>query len=132
MDAASLLVDTSIFVEHFRKQNKQTSIYYNLVGQYTLFTSTIVEFELFAGATDNGKQNDTQAILKFCTILPFSTDCARQAANVYQSLKQQNQLIDMRDIFIAATALALDLPLVTINTKHFARIQSLRLFSNAS
>lgn len=44
-----------------------------------------------------------------------------------QQLKQENKLIDTSDILIAATAIAHDLPLVTLNRSHFERIRDLRL-----
>lgn len=50
MATADLLIDTSIFIEHLRKQNRQKSIFYNIVGNYALYTSTVVEFELYTGA----------------------------------------------------------------------------------
>jgi predicted nucleic acid-binding protein len=97
------------------------------VGDYSLSTSTIVEFELFAGATNNQKQQDVREILNWCTLLPFTSDVAVTAAAIYQSLKVSNELVDIRDIFIAATAVTYSLPLMTLNTGHFNRIQRLEL-----
>ena len=105
MEASRILIDTSIIVEHLRKQNRRKSILYKLVGSYTLCTSTIVEFELYSGATDERKQLDIQTILNRCTLLPFTSDVAAGAAAVYRDLRSANQLIEIRDIFIAATAL---------------------------
>jgi len=129
MDSANVLIDTSIIIDHLRKQNKQATILYKLFEQYTLHVATIVEFELFVGAIDQQKQADVQIILQLCKILPFTSEAAQQAASIYQILRQQNQRIEIRDLFIAATALAFDLPLITLNTKHFERIPTLRLLS---
>lgn len=63
MATSQLLIDTSIFIEHLRKQNRQKSILYNIVGNYDLYTSTVVEFELYTGATDRQKQQDVQTLL---------------------------------------------------------------------
>lgn len=127
MEPTGLLIDTSIIIDHLRKQNKQATILYNIVDQYTLYISTVVEFELFVGATDSQKRYDIQTILQLCTSLPLTSDVAQQAAGIYQLLRVQNQLVEIRDMFIAATAIVFDLPLLTLNTRHFARIQSLRL-----
>jgi tRNA(fMet)-specific endonuclease VapC len=43
-----------------------------------------------------------------------------------------NQLLEIRDILIAATALAYDLPLMTLNTRHFDRIEGLQLRAPAN
>lgn len=36
-------------------------------------------------------------------------------------------MIEFRDIFIAATAIANNLPLLTLNEKHFSRVDNLSL-----
>ncbi len=44
-------------------------------------------------------------------------------------LRKQNQLIGANDLWIAAAALAHDLPLVTNNSGHFSRIAGLSIIS---
>ena len=129
MATSRLLIDTSILIEHLRKQNKQKSALYNIVNNYELYTSTVVEFELYTGATDSQKRRDIQEILAWCTVLPLTSDVAQAAATIYQQLKAKNQLIEIRDILIAATAIAHTLPLMTLNTGHFTRISTLHLIS---
>jgi predicted nucleic acid-binding protein len=50
-----------------------------------------------------------------------------KAIQIYQRLKSAGNLIDLPDLFIAATAIAHELPLATLNTKHFERITELIL-----
>lgn len=50
-----------------------------------------------------------------------------KAIQIYQRLKSTGNLIDLPDLFIAATAIAHELPLATLNTKHFERITELIL-----
>jgi tRNA(fMet)-specific endonuclease VapC len=97
--------------------------------RYNLHTATMVEFELFSGATDDRKRQDVEDILRLCTILPFSSEVARQAAKIYQTLKQNNEIIEIRDIIIAATAILYDVPVITLNQDHFQRIEHLRLIA---
>jgi len=127
MATSRLLIDTSIIIEHLRKQNRQKSVLYNIVTNYELYTSTVVEFELYTGAIDAQKRRDIQEILAWCTVLPLTSDMAQAAAAIYQQLKAKNQLIEIRDILIAATAIAHTLPLMTLNTGHFTRISTLQL-----
>ncbi len=122
-----LLIDTSIVIEHLRKHDRRRSILFRIVDDYALHTSTIVEFELFAGATDSQKRHDVEEILRWCIILPFTSKVADAAATIFQDLRRENRLIEMRDIFIAATALAYDLPLLTLNVDHFRRIERLHV-----
>lgn len=44
-------------------------------------------------------------------------------------LKRQNQLIGVPDIFIAATAFENKLPIATLNTGHFSRVDNLELIA---
>ncbi len=127
MATRELLVDTSIVIDHLRKQNKSSTTLVKAAATHTLYISTIVEFELFAGALDTQKQNDLHVILERCTVVPFTSEIAQNAAKIYQQLRQQNQLIEMRDIFIGATAIVYNLPLLTINSKHFIRIERLKI-----
>ena len=129
MDLPRILIDTSIVIEHLRKQNRRKSILYRIVDDYALCTSTIVEFELYSGATDGNKQRDIEEILKWCALLPFTSDVAIVAGSMYRDLRAANRLLEIRDIFIAATALAHSLPLMTLNTGHFDRIDRLHLLS---
>lgn len=62
-------------------------------------------------------------------ILSFDAACARQAAKIYQDLKQKGLLIEAEDLLIGATALQHSLKLVSANTRHFARIEGLELLS---
>lgn len=129
MDYPRVLIDTSIIIEHLRKQDRQRSILYRIVDNYVLCTSAIVEFELYSGAIDDRKLRDVQEILEWCELLPLTSEVAQVAARTYRDLKVTNQLIEVSDIFIAATALAYGLPLLTLNTGHFSRIERLRLQS---
>ncbi|MBK9490750.1 MAG: type II toxin-antitoxin system VapC family toxin [Haliscomenobacter sp.] len=61
------------------------------------------------------------------TILPFDAVVNEKAVEIYQTLKSSGNLIELRDLFIAASALAHDLPLATLNVKHFERVNGLFL-----
>lgn len=127
METAHILIDTTIFVDHLRKRNKRKSILYHLIDIYALHTATMVEFELFAGATDQRKLQDVHDILRLCQRIPLTSEIAQQAAVTYQALKQKNEIIEIRDIIIASTAIHADLPIMTLNTAHFQRIDGLTL-----
>ena len=129
MATPGVLIDTSIIIEHLRKQNRAKSILYNIVDSYNLYISTVVEFELYTGATDTPKRHDIQEILAWCVVLPFTSDVAQVAATIYQQLKAKNQLIEIRDILIGATAVTHDLPLMTLNMGDFSRIDRLQFLS---
>jgi tRNA(fMet)-specific endonuclease VapC len=79
------------------------------------------------GAPNEDKQRNVQKLTDNFSILPFTEDVAKQAAIIYHQLKKKNQLIEFRDIFIAATCIVNNIPLVTANRKHFDRIEGLQL-----
>ena len=61
------------------------------------------------------------------SILPFTGNAAEKAGKIYISLRAENKVIEAKDLFIAATALSHDYPIMTLNVKHFDRIPNLNL-----
>ncbi|MBI4016939.1 MAG: type II toxin-antitoxin system VapC family toxin [Candidatus Aenigmarchaeota archaeon] len=49
------------------------------------------------------------------------------ANEVHKELESRGEIIDLRDLFIAATCLAKDCQLLAFNKKHFEKINDLRL-----
>lgn len=92
-----------------------------------LYISVVTLYELLMGATDEAKKRDVELLTEPLIILPFTKSVAEMSAEVYHDLRQRNRMIEFRDIFIGATALAHDLPVLTKNTKHFERIEGLSL-----
>lgn len=127
MAIGNLLIDTSIIIDHLRKQNKDNSRFYNIVGKYTLFISTITVFELYAGAINYQKKQDISNVLEYVKILPFTKAIAQRSGEIYLSLRKENQVIETKDLFIAATALCHDMDLMTLNLQHFQRVEELNL-----
>jgi predicted nucleic acid-binding protein len=65
------------------------------------------------------------AMLARFEILPMDLSTAHQYAVTVRLLRSQNQMIGANDHWIAASALAHSLPLVTSNAAHFSRIPGL-------
>ena len=61
--------------------------------------------------------------------IPLTIEIAQQSAEIYKVLKAENQMIEFRDIFIGATALELNVMLLTLNEKHFERIKEIKLYN---
>jgi len=128
LENQSIIIDTSIFIDYFRKKNKKKSILYTLSTRFNLATSAVCYFEVFAGAKDS----DIDFLYKMfgnIQIFTFDIASAHKASLIYQLLRKENKLIDFRDLFIASAALIHDQPLATLNEKHFERIPNLKLFS---
>ncbi|MCF6241530.1 MAG: type II toxin-antitoxin system VapC family toxin [Bacteroidales bacterium] len=127
MENRRIIVDTSIFIEYLRKKNKQNTLLYKIPNDTKLYVSTVTVFELFAGAFNEKKQKDIDIILSGVVIEAFTYQTALFSANIYNNLRKKNRLIEFRDIFIAATALSKNLPVLTMNKKHFKNIDGLLL-----
>ncbi len=127
MGASNVVVDTNTIIEYFRSKDKLKTTLRKLPDETDLFLSSVSVYELHMGAPNEDKQRDVQKLTENFSILPFTEDVAKQAAIIYHQLKRKNQLIEFRDIFIAATCIVNNIPLVTANRKHFDRIEGLQL-----
>ena len=129
MEDRRILIDTSVVIDHFRKKNKQKSLLYELSKENTLFLSAISKFEFLVG-TKLTQIRQTKKIIEGFYILSFNSHVAEVASDIAKKLKTKNKIIEFRDIFIAATAIANDMPLSILNIKHFERIDNLELIDS--
>jgi tRNA(fMet)-specific endonuclease VapC len=124
-----ILADTSIFIDHFRKSIKSNSKLVSLYDQgYEFCISVVTEFEIYSGAPDQ-QIGYWRELLKGIQVLNFDSEAAEQAVKIYNKLKLISKQVDTADLFIAATALSKNLPIATLNKKHFERIDGLTLIS---
>jgi len=122
-----ICIDTSILLEYFRKTKKGNSFFYQLIEKNLVFTvSVITEFEIYCGSTDQ-QVEFWDKLFKNIKVIPLDQKVNREALKIYKDLKKRSKLIEMPDIFIAATAKAHNLKLATNNKKHFERIKGLEL-----
>jgi tRNA(fMet)-specific endonuclease VapC len=99
----------------------------NLPSNAILYVSAITVFELFSGATNADKYDKVQKLLQDVLILPMTASVGEKAGEIFRMLRSTGLMIELSDIFIAATALANNLPVKTLNTRHFERVEGLRL-----
>lgn len=79
------------------------------------------------GATNPEKLNDIRILTDDIPVLSFNESVAKEAGDIYHKLRKTNKMIEFRDIFIAATAIAFNFSVKTLNVKHFNRIPNIRL-----
>jgi len=93
--------------------------------------SLITFGELLNGAMKSNQANIAlKKINQLASILPvqaMSADVAKLYAGIRRSLEKQGNIIGANDLWIAAHAMALDLTLITNNTKEFSRIDGLKI-----
>jgi len=122
-----MVIDTSIFIEFLRAKDKTKTNLYELSESINLHISSVTYYELLMGATDETKMDDIFKLTNDLPVLPFDDSVALKSSEIFHSLRKQNKMIEFRDIFIAATCMVYQLPLKTLNTKHFSRITGLTL-----
>lgn len=120
-----VLADTSVLIDFFRKSDKSKSVLVKLLQDGVTFCiSSITEFEIYTGATSE-QIPFWESLLAKIEVLPFDQTSARIAVEINSDLKKRKKQIAIPDLFIAAIAKAHNLPVVTLNRKHFQRIEDL-------
>jgi len=128
MAADRILVDSSVFIDFFRKKNKDKTVLYRLFQRNAnLFISSLTVYELLCGAKTPNLKKDTEKLLTTVSTIAFGADEANIASQLYYDLKSKNQLVGPIDILIAATAIYHALPIATCNKEHFNRFNDLVL-----
>ncbi|MFN0035295.1 MAG: type II toxin-antitoxin system VapC family toxin [Saprospiraceae bacterium] len=130
MESQSLIqLDTSVLIDYLRKTKKANTFFVDLIGRYDHFAvSVATKFEIYIGCTAAQKPF-WDAVFESISVLPLDNACIEAAVNIQQQLKKVSKQIDFPDLLIAATAQQNGLPLATLNTKHFSRIEGLEVVS---
>lgn len=123
-----ILLDTGVLIAYFREVDKSKTWFYQLSGVEDLAISVITEYEFKVGFK-NQQDLFLSQIISAVNVLPYDSSCADKSVSIYQNLKKRSLLIPIQDIFIAATALQNDIPIATLNTNHFQRIEGLQLIT---
>jgi len=129
MESTIVCLDTTVLIDFYRKKDKSKSLFFKLTERYSFFAvPAVTEYELYLGNSE--EQNIFwDNFFSRVIILPFGTKVVRHSVRIFKELKRQNKLIDMPDIMIAGTALQNNMPVATLNRKHFERITGLELIT---
>ena len=127
---SDVMLDAAVLIEHFRARNKEGTFYTKIVRQYDVRSiSVVAKLEVLYGVRTELIEY-WNAVFATMAVVPFTDEMAAKAHEIVLDLKRKNLLIEMEDIIIAATAIALKIPLATLNRKHFERIEGLQLFDD--
>jgi len=89
-------------------------------------TFTIIG-ELAAGKSHGAERTEWAKFIQRFRILESSQDVAWEFGSVFRHLQSKGNLIGANDLWIGATGLAHDLPVVTRNARDFERIPNLKV-----
>lgn len=122
-----VLVDTSVLIDFFRKKDKEKSALVTLVKKgFINCISSVTEYEIYRGAVFS-QLSFWDNLLQKIEVFSFDSKASRIAVDINTELKRKRKQIETADLFIAATAIANNLALATLNIKHFDRINNLEL-----
>ena len=94
------------------------------------YLSVVTYYEVLNGLLFKDAKSQLSRFQQFVQlnqVLPVTLQIAATGAQIFAGLRKANQMIGHNDVLIGATAIEHDLILVTNNTSHFSRIQSLVL-----
>jgi len=101
-------------------------------GAGTIFLPVVVLGELFYGAANSAQpQKNEHAVRQFLAqsvLLPIDEGIAIRYATIRLELKRTGRPIPENDLWIAATCLELDIPLLTVD-RHFDYVQGLQVIN---
>lgn len=122
-----ILADTSLLIDFFRKSDKSKTQLIALTKMgYKFSICVITEYEIYACATRD-QLNYWQEFLNKIDVIPLDGSAIKEAVQINDTLKSKRKQIDLADLFIAAIAVSNNLPVATLNKKHFERVENLKL-----
>lgn len=95
------------------------------------FVTVITVYELLFGVARARRQIGEDALLGALQTLPLDMAAARRAAQLHDELIRHNKDIGIKDVLIAAICLEHQLPLLTLNERHFERVPGLTVVTTA-
>jgi len=123
------LLDTNVCIEFFKRHAKVASKLENLESG-SLFISEITLVELRIGALKSVRPDFHNGViadlLDDLTVLPISAALDLFIQEKVR-LSRSGTMVDNFDLLIGATAIHHDLTLVTNNTKHFQRLEGIKM-----
>ncbi len=121
-----VLCDTNIIIE-FYKENLTIIDALKSIGQDALALSIITSGELIFGALNKRELSKIKKDLSHLNILAIDKEVCDLFLDLMTTYTLSHKL-DIPDALIAATAIANDIPLYTLNKKDFKFIEGLRLW----
>jgi tRNA(fMet)-specific endonuclease VapC len=103
----------------------------HVVRELDCFVTVITTYELLFGVARARRQIGEETLLGVMQLLPLDDRAARRAALLHDELIRRNEDIGIKDVLIAAICLEHDLPLFTLNERHFRRVSGLKVLTPA-
>ena len=118
--ATQLLIDTDVLIDYLR--GYPDAISYVESRQEQCLISVVTVAELYAGVREGEERTRLDGFLRAFEIIPLDLYLAVQGG-LYRRDYSKSHNVGLADALIAATATQRQVPLVTLNQKHFPMLQ---------
>ncbi len=112
-----ICLDSDIIIE-FLKKNEKVKEKLDLLNE-TFYTTPINIFEVWYGKS---KQEGIRGLLDNLKIISTTKEMGFLSAEIMEKLRNKGELIEFRDVIIAASCINSNSSLLTLNKKHFERL----------
>ena len=123
--ANTVCIDSNVLIGFLRGQSAAIQLMRHALSHSDCCVSVITVYEVLYGARRAKRNLDEDALLSALRVLSLTNESARRAANIHADMTRTNMQIGVNDILIAAICIEHDMPLVTLNEKHFERVPEL-------
>ncbi len=120
--ARKVCLDSDVLINILRNQNETIKMIQNLDAD--LFTTSINTFELWYGRKNS---EDIFQFFEWLNVLEFNQESSILAGDILRKLELKGQILELKDIFIAAICIDNNIELLTNNKKHFERLKEFGL-----
>ena len=125
-----ICLDSSVLINHYREKQKSNTFFYKLLKEYDGFVLSIVaQFEVFIGASKVADEKIWADFFLDVLILPYTPVINKIAIEASKRLRKSGQQLEFKDLIIGSTAMQVNLPLATLNEKHFDKLDNLAIIT---
>jgi len=128
-----VILDTDVIIDYLKRRPDPDSknVFHAIkMEKLTAHMTSITVFELCRGARLSPEPEraleEVKVLQGYLNVLPFNGETAETASEICVSLEKKGEPLEIRDLFIGATARTHGFPLTTRNIKHFERIPGLQ------
>lgn len=120
------VLDTDVIIDCLRQYSP--AIHYVENARHMCLVSAITVAELFAGVRDESEQQRLESTLNSLKIAPIDATIA-EMGGMLRGKYGKSHGTGLMDALIAATALHHEATLVTLNTRHFPMVKTIKPYN---
>jgi tRNA(fMet)-specific endonuclease VapC len=128
MAAEAYCLDSDVIIWHLRagKREEISKHLAALSERATLMTTALCVAEVEQGVRP-GEEERTRALLRSLPMLAIDREIAERAGEIVRELRATGETLSLADALIASACLIHEVPLVTLNVRHFSKVPGLTI-----